>query len=91
MTGDVDLYACGDVANSPLDIVCSNKGPEYCIVDCKVRLTYEKTPITSTNKLVLKASVVLEDIIEFLGSDDGFGWVDRASSSLADFVLANLH
>lgn len=45
----------------------------------------------STNKLVLKASVVLEDIIEFLGTDDGFGWVDRARSSLADFVLANLH
>ena len=87
----MDLYAYGDVANSPLDIVRSNKGSENCIVDCKVRLTYEKTPIMSTNKLVLKTSVVLEDIIEFLGTDDGFGWVDRARSSLADFVLANLH
>lgn len=88
--GDVDLFACGDVANSLLDIACSNKGPENCIVDCKVRLTYEKAPITSSNKLVFKAFVVLEEIIDFVGVDDGFGRVDRARSSLADFVLANL-
>lgn len=34
--------------------------------------------------------MVLEEIIDFVGVDDGFGRVDRARSSLADFVLANL-
>lgn len=88
--GHVDLFACGDVANKLLDMACNNKGPENCIVDCKVRLAYEKAPIASNNKLVLKASMVLEEIVEFVGADDGFGRVDRARSSLADFVFANL-
>ena len=80
--GSIDLFAGGDAANKLLEIGSYNKGPIKCIIDCKVKLVYEKAPIANGSKIVFKASMVLEEVLNFAGVDDGFGRADRSRTSI---------
>lgn len=86
-SGDMDLFADGEVADWLIDCVTTACGVEGCLIDCFVRLVYCKAPVGANSKIVNKASLVLERGIRFVGVDNNYRLSAHPNAS-PDSVLA---
>ena len=84
-TGDMDLFADGEVADWLIDCVTKASGVEGCLLDCFVRLVYCKAPVGANGKIVNKVSLVLESGIRFVGVDNNYRLSAHSSAQPIQF------
>lgn len=83
----VDLFADGEAADWLVDMVIKESSPIGCVIDCLVKLSYCDAPVGRNDKMINKASLLMEKGIRFVEYDHRAAMEQRDRSDLLDMLL----
>ncbi len=65
-TDDVDLFASGDEADQLIEAIRQAGRVEGCTIDCEVVFSFCDAPVGRDDRMVTKASTILQRVIRFV-------------------------